>query len=323
MKKRSFLALAALASPAFALAQSYPGKPITFVVPSPAGGGGDALARALADVMSKRMGQPILVDNKPGAAGMLGTQFVARAAPDGYTLLVTHAAPVMTAPFMYAKPLYDVRRDLDFVSQLCTGQLVLAVNTGVVPAKTMREFMAWAEQHKGRVNYGSFGIGSASHLIAAYFSEAHKLDMLHVAYKGEGPMVQDLVGGQVAWAIGSLGVLAPHFATGRLRPLAVLGAHRPVDLPNVPTMAGSGFADAAYKPIGWVGMLAPPRMPAAVMARLEQEVRAAVQTPAMKARFQVFGMEAIGNTAAEFRRDFESTAPLVERMVKLSGAKVD
>ena len=325
MKKRNFLAAAAaLACTPLALAQgSYPSKPITFVVPTPAGGGMDVLARTLADEMSKKMGQPIIIDNRPGAAGMIGAQTVARAAPDGYTVLVTHSGPVLTAPYMFSKVAYDVRRDLAFVTQLCTGQLVLAVNPQKVPATNMKEFVRWAGQNKGKVSYGSYGIGSSGHLMSAYLSGSRQLEMTHVAYKGEAAMAQDLVGGQIEWGIGSVGTLAPFIANGRLRALGVLGDKRPADLPDVPTLAEQGLKDPEFTPLGWVAVLAAANTPAPVLQRLEQETRAAVQTTAMKARFQAFGMEPMGTSSAEFRREYDAQIPMVERLIKLSGAKVE
>ncbi|MDM0111203.1 tripartite tricarboxylate transporter substrate binding protein [Variovorax sp. J22R133] len=323
MNKRTCIGIAALTLSALAAAQAYPAKPITFVVPSVAGGGVDILARTLADEMSKRMGQPIVIDNKPGAAGMLGVQGVARANADGYTVAVTLSAPLLTAPYLFTNVPYNVRRDLAFITQLCTGQLVLAVNADTVPAKNMNEFIAWSEKNKGHVSYGSFGIGTAGHLMSAYLSESRKLDMVHAAYKGEAPMIQDLVGGQLAWGIASVGSLAPHIAKGRVRALAVLGDKRPADLPNVPTMAESGFPDPEFKPMGWVAMMAPANTPAPILERLEAEARAAVQTPAMKARFQAFGMEAMGTSSAEFRKDFDAAAPVVERLIRISGAKAE
>ncbi len=325
MKKRTFLAAAAaLACSTLALAQNaYPNKTITFIVPAPAGGGLDVLARTMADEMSKKMGQAIIVDNRPGAAGMIGVQTVARAAPDGYTVLVTHSGPVLTAPYMFNKVPYDVRRDLAFVTQMCTGQLVLAVNPDSVPAKNMKEFVAWAEKNKGKVSYGSYGIGTSGHLMSAYLSASRNLDMTHVAYKGESAMTQDLVGGQLNWGIGSIGTLGPFIANGRVRALGVLGDRRPADLPNVPTLAESGLKDPEFKPLGWVAMMTTANTPAPVLQRLEKEARAAVQTTAMKARFQAFGMEAMGTTSAEFRREYDAQVPMVERLIKLSGAKVD
>ena len=325
MHKRNFLGLAALAcwgTRAFAQ-PAYPNKTISFVVPAVAGGAVDVLARTLADEMGKRMGQTIIVENRPGAASMLGTQYVARSAPDGYTVMVTHSGPVMTAPYLFSKVAYDVRRDLTLISQLCTGQLVLAINTAVVPAKNMKDFVQWAEAHKGKVDYGSYGMGSAGHLMSSFLSDSRKLDMVHVAYKGEAPMLQDLIGGQVAWAIASTGSLAPQVAAGRLRVLAVMGDKRVSDMPEVPTMAEAGFPESEFKTVGWIGMIGPARLPAPVLARLEQEARAAVQTTAMKARFQAFGMEAMGTSSAEFTRDYERSAPVSERMIKASGVKID
>lgn len=319
-------AMAAMAAMAFspvARADAYPAKPITFVVPVPAGGGMDAIARALAEAMSKRMGQPIIVDNKPGAGGMIGTQFVARAAPDGYTILLTPSGSILTAPFLYSKVPYDPKRDLTFISQICTGQLVLAVNPQKVPAKTVKEFIAWAQQRKGNVTYGSYGVGSAGHLMSAYLNQANRLEMTHAPYKGESPMVQDLIGGQLDWAIGTAGVMGPYLQSGRLRALAVMGDRRLVDLPNVATMSESGYTDPEYRPIGWAAMLGPANLPPAILARLEQEARAAVQTTELKARFQLYGMYGMGTTSTAFRRDFDTMLPVMERLVRLSGAKIE
>ncbi|MDK3023408.1 tripartite tricarboxylate transporter substrate binding protein [Cupriavidus taiwanensis] len=315
-------AISTLAWSAPGHSDTWPSRTITFVVPSSAGGGLDSLSRTLASEMGKQLGQTIIVDNRPGAVGMLGTQLVARAKPDGYTVLVTHSAPLLNAPFLFSKMSYDVRRDFTYVSELFAGSLVLAVGKDV-PASNMEEFLAWAAQNKGKVSYGSFGVGSLGHLMGAYLSQTKGLYMTHVAYKGEAPMVQDLVGGQVQWAIASVGSLAPHIAAGKLRAIAVLGDRRKEALPNVPTMAEAGLRDNEYKPFGWVGMLVPAGTPPEIVARLEKTARIAVGSTVMKARFQVFGMEPVASTQAEFLQDFERTAPMVERMVKISGAKAE
>ncbi|EYS87473.1 ABC transporter substrate-binding protein [Cupriavidus sp. SK-4] len=322
MYLKAILATATLACSTLSIADNYPSRPITFVIPSAPGGSIDSLTRSLAEDMSKRMGQAIIVENKAGAAGMLAAQTVARAKPDGYTVLVTHSAPLTNAPFLYAKMPYEARRDFALVTQLWVGPHVLAVSKDV-PAKNIKEFLAWAAQNKGKVSYGSYGIGSFPHLAGAYMSQSRGLDMTHIAYKAEAPMVQDLVGGQVAWAAATLGTLAPHLASGRVRALAVLGDHRNKDLPNVPTMAEAGLADPEYKSRGWGGMLVPAGTPAPVLARLEKEARAAIQSLPMKARLQFFAMEPIGNSAAEFRRDYDASLPVIERAIKISGAKVD
>jgi tripartite-type tricarboxylate transporter receptor subunit TctC len=317
-----FAAIAALAVGATAHAQEYPSRPITFVVPAPPGGATDAIARVLAEQMGKSMKTTIIVDNKPGAAGMLGAQAVARANPDGYTVLVAHSGPIAYAPYMFSKVPYNVQRDFAPITEICSASLVYAVGKDV-PAKTMKEFIAWAGKNKGKVNYGSFGVGSSSHLLNAYLSESHKLDMNHVAYKGEAPMTQDMLGGQIEAAIGTAGTLAPHFATHQLRPLAVIGEQRLKDLPGVPTMAEAGLADDEYRVMGGMLMMAPAGTPAPVLSRLESGARAAIQTPASKARFQVYGLVGMGNSAAEFRRNLEASAPLIQKLIKVSGAKVD
>lgn len=315
-------AVSAVAFSALAFAQDYPTRPITIVVPAPPAGATDVLARVLADEMGRSLKQTIIVDNKPGASGMLGASAVARAAPDGYTLFLSHAAPIYYAPYMFSKVPYDVRRDFAFITELCSASLVLAVNKDV-PVRTMKEFVAWAQTNKGKVNYGSFGVGSSSHLLSAYLSESRQLDMSHIAYKGEAPMIQDMIGGQIPMAIGSLGTMAPHIASGSLRPLAIIGDERLAELPKVPTMAEAGFTDAEFKPIGGVLLTAPAKTPPAILARIEKEARAAAQSAAMKARYQAFGLVAVGNSSAEFRRNFEASGPVIQKLVQVSGAKVD
>jgi tripartite-type tricarboxylate transporter receptor subunit TctC len=322
MRMKAFVAIAALACSPLGFAQDYPSRPITFVLPAPPGGATDAIARVLAEEMRKNLKQTIIVDNKPGAAGMLGTQAVARANPDGYTVLVAHSGPVAYAPYMFSKVPYDVKRDLAFITEICSASLVYAVSKDV-PAKTMKEFVAWAEKNKGKVNYGSFGVGSSSHLLNAYLSESHKLDMSHVAYKGEAPMTQDMLGGQIHAGIGTLGTMAPHIASGQLRALAVVGAQRLKDLPDLPTMAEAGLPDAEYKVLGGMVMMAPAGTPAPVLALLEKEARAAIQSVALKARFQVYGLVGMGNSSAEFRRNLEASGPIIQKLITVSGAKVE
>lgn len=316
--KTTLAVIASCMLSAAALAQEFPSRVITLVIPAPPGGGVDTIARTLADEMGKRLGQPVIVDNKPGAGGMLAGQIVARANPDGYTLFVTHSAPISSAPYLFAKVPYDVKRDFSFVTQLCVGPVVLAVNKDV-PVKNMSEFLAWAQKNKGTVTYGSYGIGSASHLPSAYLSQSRGLDMVHAPYKGEAPMVQDMIAGTIPFGVASLGALAPHLQSGRLRALAVLGEHRLQDQPDVPTMAEAGLPEAEFKIVGGVGVLAPANVPAPVLARLEKEVRAAATSTAMRARFQAFGMELVGGSGADFRRDYVVSAPVIERMIKASG----
>ena len=321
--KHAFAAAALIAWSTASFAQNWPTKPITFVVPTSPGGAIDSLARALADEMGKRLGQTIIVENKTGASGMLAAQVVARAKPDGYTVLVTSSTPILIAPHLFAKVPYDVNRDLAYVSQVCAGQLVFTVNAANTPARTMKEFLAWAEHNKGKVNYGSYGTGTVGHLLGAFLSEQHKLDMGHVAYRGEAPMLQDLLGGQLTWGITTAGSVAPHLASGKLRALAMIGDKRSEELPNVPTMAQAGLPEPEYKLTGWIGMLATAGTPAPVLERLEKEARSAAKSTAMKARFQIYAMDPIASSASEFRREMQATAPVYERLIKAVGIKPD
>ncbi len=315
-------AIAALAFSALAMGQGYPAKPITIIAGAPPGGTTDVLARTMADVMGKAMGQTMIVDNKPGASGMLGVQQLIRAPADGYTVLVTVTTPIYYAPYTFSKLAYDVRRDLAFVTHLCSADLVLAVNKDV-PAKDLKAFVAWAAQNKGKVSYASYGTGSAGHLISAYFSQKNQLDMLHIPYKGETPMLQDLIGGQVAWTLATVGSMLPHITSGRLRALAVLGPQRMADLPEVPTMVELGYTDPEFKIIGGLSLMASAGTPPTVLARLEKEARAAVQSVPMKARFQAYGLTAVGNSAEQARQGFEASGPVIEKLVKASGVKLD
>ncbi len=322
MVRTIFIAVATLWCSTISLAQEYPGRPITFVVPTPPGGAIDAVARAMGEEMSKRLGGHVVIDNRSGASGMLGTQVVARAAPDGYTVLVTNSTPILTAPYIFAKVPYNVQKDLDFVTQIAGGQLVLAVGRDV-PAKTMKEFLAWATQNKGKVNYGSIGTGTSGHLVSAYLNQSLGLDMVHVPYRGETPMIQDLLGGQLSWGFGTLGALAPHLQSGRLRALAVIAERRVKELPDTPTMSEAGLTDPEYKPLGWIVMMVPAGTPAPIRDRLEKEAREVIQTTVMKARFQTLGLDPIGSSSVQFRKDYATLAPVVERMVRISGAKAE
>ncbi|CAG2156463.1 Bug family tripartite tricarboxylate transporter substrate binding protein [Cupriavidus numazuensis] len=303
-------------------AQEYPTRPITFIVPAPAGGAVDAVARLFANEMSRQMGQPVVIENKPGAGGILALQATARAAPDGYTVLVTHSSPIINTPHLYASVPYDVRRDFAFVSQLCVGNLVLAVGADV-PARDVKGLLAWANTNKGKVSYGSYGQGTYAHLVGAYLSRNRNLDMAHVPYKGEAPMAQDIAGGALTWGVASLVALRPYLDSGKVRPLAVMGNVRAKSLPDVPTMAEAGFTEPEFTPAGWIGMLAPAKTPQPVLARLEKEARAAAQSAAVKTRLATYSLEPVGSAAAQFRREFETTEPVVARLIQSSGAKAD
>lgn len=302
-------------------AQSYPSRPITLVVPAPAGGTLDSIARALAHDMSSQMGQPFIVDNKPGGGGILAVQTVTRAAPDGYTLLLAHSGVLVSTPHLISKVPYDVRRDLAFISQVLVGPFVLAVNQSV-PAKDMKSFLAWAAENKDKVSFGSYGVGSFAHIAGAYLNRSRGLSMVHVAYKGEGPMVQDLAAGQTTMAISTVTSMKPLIQSGKVRPLAVFGDHRARNLPTVPSTTEVGLTDPEFKSAaGWAGLLARTGTPPAILDRLEKEARTAARAEAMARLASTADWDPIGSTAAEFKKEFNEIEPTVKRLIEAAGAK--
>ena len=261
----------------------------------------------------------IVVENKPGASGALAAHAVAQAKPDGYTVFVTHAAPIQNSPHMGKTP-YDVRRDFSFVTHIGVVPLGLVVNK-TVPANDMREFLQWARETKGKISYGSYGAGSAGHLISLFLSRSRDLDMAHAAYKGEAPMLQDIIGGHVPWGFASAGTIRPFLANGHLRALAITSSKRLPDLPNVPTMAEAGLTEPEFTMTGWVGLLAPAAIPAPVLAELEKHTLAALQTPSLQDLMKSYAIEVTARPSSEFRRDFEATDPRLARLIEASGAK--
>ncbi|WP_066741177.1 tripartite tricarboxylate transporter substrate binding protein [Cupriavidus sp. D384] len=318
------VACAALALlPLAALAQGdYPTKPIRLVVPYPAGGLTDTLARQVADGLSKRLGQPVVVENKSGAGGIIGTDFVAKSAPDGYTLLMTIPGPITANLALYKKLPYDPRTDLRPVSDVAMARTVLAVNSAV-PVKTVNELITYAKKEPGKLRMGSWGPGTQPHTIQAYMDKTYGVDILHVPYRGEGPMVTDLLAGQVNVTIGSVTTLRQHIATGKLRPLAVAGTTRARALPDVPTFAEAGYGDAAYKIVGPTTLLVPAKTPDAIVERLGHEVASLVRTPELQAKIDEMGAEPIGNTPPEAERAYKAYLPVVLKLTADTGVTLD
>ena len=329
MKRRDILTRALLAgcTPLFSAqlvhgAEEYPSRPVTLVVPAQAGGALDILARAMADEMARRLGQPVIVDNKPGAALVMGTGHVAKAAPDGYTIGLTLTQAVINNMFLMARLPYDPRIDLAYVSEVCTAQVVLVVNAGV-PARTPAELLAWAAANPAKASYGSWGAGSFGHILGSHLGRTRGVAMTHVPYKGEAPMVQDLVGGQLAFAVASIAGARSHIESGRLRAIAVTGDKRMESLPNVPTFAQSGLGDPELTVTGQVLMVAPAATPPAVLARIEKATLGALDTPAVRARLQTTGMVALGRGSREARANYDAMFPMQEKLIKGLGIKLD
>ncbi|MDZ7864910.1 tripartite tricarboxylate transporter substrate binding protein [Acidovorax sp.] len=328
LQRRTWLGAAALAIGTLtgmaALAQqpAYPTKPIKVIVPFAPGGATDVLARVLAEKMAPGLGQPLVIDNKPGAAGIIGTDAVAKAAPDGYTIVLGLSNSLLTNQFLYEKLPYDPQRDLALIYQIAIAPLVLVAHPSV-PVATGPELLKYAAANKGKVAYGSYGTGAYPHLAGAYMSLTQNADMSHVAYRGEAPMVQDLIGGQIQMAYASALVAKPHIDAGKLKALGVTGERRMGILPNVPTLAEQGMNDEAYRVAGWLAFAAPAGTPPAILERLAAEVRKAVQLPDVAQRIAGMGFEAKASSPAEFKAAYMKERPVWERLIRQSGAKLD
>lgn len=316
------LAATALGSAATAQAQAYPNKPIRLVVPFAPGGATDVLARLLADKMAPRLGQAIVVDNKAGAAGIVGTDAVAKSAPDGYTVLIGLSNSLATNQFLFAKLAYDPRKDLQLVTQIATAPLLLIANPSV-PAGNAQELVAWLVKNKGKVSYGSYGVGAYPHLAGAHMSEALNADMSHVPYKGEAPMVQDLLAGQIQLAYASALVAKPHIEAGKLKVLGVTGDHRITAMPQVPTLLEQGLKDETYKLTGWLAIAVPAGTPKPVVQKLYEEVKAACDQAEVRNRIAAMGFEVKALSPEAFQTAYNKELPVWERLVKQSGAKLD
>jgi tripartite-type tricarboxylate transporter receptor subunit TctC len=322
MLRRTLISTAILSACTLVSAQDYPVKPVTLIVPAAPGGGTDILGRILAEELGKRLKQTVIVENKAGASGMLGAQTVARAAPDGYTLLFAYSAPIYYARHMFSKMPYDVTRDLAVLSEVAANNLILVVNSDL-PVKDVKQFMGWAQQGKGKLTYGSIGIGSAGHLASAFLNASRGLQMTHVPYKSEAPFAQDLAAGVVPWGMGTLAPMLPYIQTGKVRPLAVLADKRLAAMPEVPTMKEAGFADPELRSMSWFTLSAPARTPQPILDVLERHAREIAQSTTIKARMQVLGLDPVGGSAKDFLRHYEATGPIIEKLVKVSGARME
>jgi tripartite-type tricarboxylate transporter receptor subunit TctC len=303
-------------------ADPYPSKPIRIVVPFAAGGATDILARVLAEKMSPRLGQPVIVDNKAGAAGIIGTDAVVKAAPDGYTILLSISNTMLTNVFLYDKLPYDPRKDLALVSQIATAPIVLVVHPSV-SATTAPELLQYVSKNKGKLAYGSYGIGSYPHVAGAWMSATQQAEMNHIAYKGEAPMMQDLIGGQIQMAYASILQAKPYIDSGKVKAIGVTGERRASALPNVPTLVEQGLKDETYRATGWLAVALPAGTPKAIVQRVADEVRAACELPDVKARITGMGFEVKCSTPDAFAVAYKQDLPVWERLIKQSGAKLE
>jgi tripartite-type tricarboxylate transporter receptor subunit TctC len=303
--------LAAVATTAGA--QSWPSaKPITLVVPFPAGGTTDMLARALSDKLGAALGQTIIVESKPGAGATLGADYVAKSKPDGYTLLMG-AVHHTIAPAVFRKVPYDLQKDFAPVTTVALVPNVLVVNASN-PAKNVAELVAQAKAKPNQLHYGSNGNGTAQHLIGTQFEHMNGIEITHIPYKGSGPLVTDLIGGQVTMSFDTVTPVLQHIKAGKLKALAVTTGKRSSALPDVPTLAEAGLK--GFDIGTWFGVLAPAATPKDIVARLSTEMVKVIQSPEFRKRMDEIGGEPIGNTpeqmASQIQKDMEKFARLVK-----------
>ncbi len=299
MRRRAALALALAltCSGGAAVGADYPTKPVKIVVPYAPGGGADAVARIVARKVSDNTGAVFVIENKGGAGAILGTEQVAKAEPDGYTLLLGQSGPISINPAVYKSLAYDPVRDFVPVTMTTAYPYILVVNAEL-PAKTLQELVALARSKPDAMNYGSTGVGAANHLVAELFNGKAGIKMTHVPYRGTALAVGDLLGGQLTMVFGDPISVLPHIKSGKLRALAVTSLERSPVAPEVPTVAESGYP--GLEALAWHGILAPAKTPAEVVRKLNEEMAKAVRDPATRELLANQAMQAVGNTPEEF-----------------------
>jgi len=295
---RGWLAvLAGMAVWTCALAQDYPNRPIKLVVPYAPGGSTDLLGRAVAQKMSESMGQPIIIENRGGGGGMIGSELVARAAPDGYTFMLGTGATHGIVKFTSKGLTYDPVKDFTALTEAVEVPIVLAVHPSV-PVNTAMEFVEWTKKNPGKVSFGTSGTGSPHHLAGELLKQITGIDMVHVPYKGAGPSMQDLIGGQIPAVFTTLSTAIPQMRSGKIKVLGLVEAKRQPSVPAIPTIGESvpGYA----MPRSWLGFFGPAGMPAPIVKRLNAELVTALHAPDTRAKLEAAGMPVSGTSAEEF-----------------------
>jgi tripartite-type tricarboxylate transporter receptor subunit TctC len=316
----SVLFVLTASSEAQAQPQSYPSKPIRFVVPYPAGGPLDTVARLLAQKAGESVKQPVIVDNKPGAGGNIGADAVAKSAADGYTILMGAVATHAINPTLYPSIPYDAQKDFIAVTQVASTPNVLVVNP-TIPANNVREFIAYAKAHPGKLNFGSGSTGSAGHLAGELFKAMAGVDMTHVPYKGAAPAMNDLVGGQIQLMFDNLASSLGQVKAGRIKALAVTTAKRTALAPDLPTIAESGLP--GFDISTWFGIFVPAGTPRDIVERLHAEFARALAMPDVREKMLALGAEPVGSRPGEFAAYIRAEADKYARVIHASGAKAD
>jgi tripartite-type tricarboxylate transporter receptor subunit TctC len=300
-----------------ARAQDYPNRPITLIVPFPPGGSTTIVGRIVADKMSEALGQSIVVDNRGGAGGTIGSRAVAKSAPDGYTILLGYTGTLAIGPTLYGNVGYDPRTDFAPIGRIGTAPNTLVVHPSM-PAHSVAELIAYAKANPGKVNYGSAGIGTVSHVCGEYFATAAGVKITHVPYKGTGPVLIDLLGGHIPMAFAPIPATHENAKSGKLRMLAVTSTVRSTLLPDVPTIAEAALP--GFEAVLRYGLVAPPGTPRAIIAKLNTALNAALTSADVRARLAVEGAEPLPSTPAEYGADIDREETQWSKVVKESGA---
>ena len=303
-----------------AFAQPFPSKPVRLIVPFPPGGAVDYYARAVQNRLQETLGQPILIENRSGAGGMVGADLVVKAAPDGYTLLVGNIASLAMNVGLYSKMTYDPRKDLTPIIRTVAVNYVMTVHPSV-PARSDKELIDHAKANPGKLSYGSTGSGSAPHLATELLKQRAGIDMLHVPFKGGGPMVADLLGGQIHIVIADQANLMPHVKAGKLRALAVGTLERSASYPDIPTIAESGFP--GFEARAWQGIAGPANLPADIVTQLNAAFAKAMAFPEVHQRLLDGGLDPITGTPEDFAAFIRSEIDKWAKVAKDVGARVD
>lgn len=320
VKKRfKVLVAASMALAALSAAAAYPERPVRLVVPYSAGGSTDTVARLVGARLTERLGQQFVVDNRTGAGTIIGTEIVARSAPDGYTLLMA-TPPLAVNPSLHEKVPYVLERDFAAVTNVAASSNLLVVHPSV-PATTTRDLVALLKSNPKKYNYGSSGIGGAGHLAMALFESMAGVEAVHVPYKGGAPAVTDLVAGRLSLMMANLTTAQPHIRSGRLRGLGIGTKSRSRLFPELPTIAESGVP--GYEANNWNGVVVPARTPRAVVERLHREIAAVLKEPAIADRMAKSALEPIGDTPAEFARYLKAEADKWGKLVKAAGIRAE
>jgi tripartite-type tricarboxylate transporter receptor subunit TctC len=319
MIRRLLLALLLCGSLPIA-AQTYPAKPVRVIIPYPPGGGNDTLGRLFAAKLGERLGQPFVVENRPGAGTMIGTEAAAKSPPDGYTILLSSIATHALSPNLYSRVPYDPIKDFAPITLLGVAPTVLVVNSDL-PAKNVQELIALARSKPGQFAYASGGNGTPPHINAEVFKSVAGIDLLHVAYKGGGPALVDLMAGRVHVMLDTAASAMPHVRAGKLRALALSALRRSPDLPDLPTFAEAGLPQ--YDTNAWYSMHAPAGTPPVIVRRLNAELVAILKDPDILARFKQLATDPVGNSTEEFAAFVRAELDKYARVIKAAGIKLD